>query len=129
MDYECMIAQQRMHASQMAADVKLGGALSAGNSVRPTDFNDLLARIRSTTVVALEAAAHSNSIATVIHGHRNEVSENEAAPVRDGLIGQYEDALDELSSALIDVRNNLRRISNGIPDKPNLNLAEAQRRA
>lgn len=82
----------------------------------PADFHSLLGRIRQASAEANEARFHAGTIADAIHGCQVDCSNECARDHRAGLIGQYEDAIDELMIALSETRSNLRRISNGIPD-------------
>jgi len=108
----------RMMAAQRAIAGGLGSPLSP-----PADFYSLLCRIRQAIIEASEARAHARSIADTMHGSAGELSGAGCArDSRVGLIGQYEDALDELMAVLSDTRSNLRRISNGIPDQPKSTL-------
>lgn len=110
-EYAAKMQAQRMGGSMIGS---LNRPVSA-----PADFNTLLGRIKQATMEAREAAGHANSIALTMHGHFLEPCEaNCAHDQRVGLIGQYEDALDDLASAIADTRSNLRRISTGIPDMP-----------
>ena len=123
MNDELMQAQvEQKYAAEMARHRGSAGQTSRAVSA-PSDFNTMLARIKGATMDAREAAAHADSIASTLHGHRAELNGIESArDQRSGLIGQYEDALDELVSAISDTRSNLRRISNGIPDQPKSTL-------
>lgn len=103
----------KMQAQRMGGSII--GSLSRPESA-PADFNTLLGRIKQATMDAREAAAHASAIADTMHGSSPGVCENEARDCRSGLIGQYEDAIEELFSAINDTRSNLRRISKGIPD-------------
>lgn len=118
-EYAAKMMAQRMGSAA-------GSAIDALNrpTTAPADFHSLLARVRQATMEASETRAHSASIADTMHGHSaEECGADCARDQRVGLIGQYEDALDELMAALSDTRSNLRRISRGIPDAPKSSLA------
>lgn len=109
------IAERKFQAEM----VRAGQQVATTAPQPPADFHSLLIRIQQATMDAREAATHADIIAGTMHGYRaeNEVAEG-GRDQRSGLIGQYEDAIDELMSALSDTRSSLRRISNGIPDMP-----------
>jgi hypothetical protein len=108
-----------MMAAKGQSYARQQGDIAGKLNSEPADFYSLLARIRQAMTEAREARAHAGSIADTIHGSYVEPCGAECArDGRVGLIGEYEDALDELMSALTETRAQLRRISNGIPHAP-----------
>lgn len=108
------------YAAKAQAQLQHGGI---GPVSAPADFYSLLGRIKQATMEAREAAGHAGNISSTIHGSwAEECGPDCERDRRNGLIGSYEDALDELMSAINDTRSNLRRISNGIPDGPKSTL-------
>lgn len=118
-EYAAKMQAQKTHDNSIGSTIgSLNRAVSA-----PADFQTLLGRIRQATMEAREAAGHASNIADTMHGSFAEVCGAECArDRRNGLIGQYEDAIEELFSAINDARSSLRRISNGIPDTPKSTL-------
>ena len=115
--------EYQMSALKQASNEQLLRQATAKRIPGPADFYSLLFRIREATNEAREAKGHASNISDTMFGYKGEACGTEPENDRRiGLIGEYEDAIDELFSQLAELRSHLRRISNGVPDMPKATL-------
>lgn len=98
-----------------SADPRYLGVTESPSTIA-TDFGTVLDRLRSARKELGEATANAAAARDVIHGSRPENADGTCRPVRSGLLGAYEDEVDNLFDTINALHGHIASIRHGLPN-------------